>query len=102
MFDHTKSDETANGSPLLEVRDIRKSFRVPHAGKNALRALDGITLDLKRGETLCLVGESGCGKSTLARTLMMLERPDECTVRFDGVDSFSREGSELLSVHRRV
>lgn len=62
---------------LLEVRNIRKSFRVPHAGKNKLCALDGITLDLKRGETLGLVGESGCGKSTLARTLMMLERPDE-------------------------
>ncbi|WP_430540383.1 ATP-binding cassette domain-containing protein [Mycolicibacterium poriferae] len=70
---------------LLEVRDVRKSFRVPHAGKNKLCALDGISLDLARGETLGLVGESGCGKSTLARTLMMLERPDAGTVRFDGV-----------------
>ena len=61
---------------LLEVRDLRKSFRVPNAGKKKLCALDGITLDLARGETLGLVGESGCGKSTLARTLLMLERPD--------------------------
>ena len=53
---------------LLEVRDLRKSFRVPNASKKRLCALDGITLDLKRGETLGLVGESGCGKSTLART----------------------------------
>ena len=74
---------------LLEVRDVRKSFRVPHAGKNKLCALDGITLDLARGETLGLVGKSGCGKSTLARTLMMLDRPDEGTVRFDGVDPFT-------------
>jgi oligopeptide transport system ATP-binding protein len=87
---------------LLQVRDVRKSFRVPHAGKNKLCALDGITLDLKRGETLGLVGESGCGKSTLARTLMMLERPDEGTVRFDGVDPFSLKGSELLKFRRRV
>ena len=48
---------------LLEVRDVRKSFRVPHAGKNRLCALDGISLDLARGETLGLVGESGCGTS---------------------------------------
>ncbi|GAB3217028.1 ATP-binding cassette domain-containing protein [Mycolicibacterium hippocampi] len=87
---------------LLEVRDVRKSFRVPHAGKNKLCALDGITLDLKRGETLGLVGESGCGKSTLARTLLMLERPDEGTVRFDGVDPFGLRGAELLKFRSRV
>ena len=87
---------------LLEVRDVRKSFRVPHAGKNKLCALDGITLDLARGETLGLVGESGCGKSTLARTLMMLDRPDEGTVRFDGVDPFSLRGADLLKFRSRV
>jgi oligopeptide transport system ATP-binding protein len=86
---------------LLEIRDLKKSFRVPHA-KKALQALDGITLDLRRGETLGLVGESGCGKSTLARTLMMLERPDSGTVRFDGVDPFGLKGPELLSFRRRV
>lgn len=87
---------------LLEVRDVRKSFSVPHAGKNKLCALDGITLNLARGETLGLVGESGCGKSTLARTLMMLERPDEGSVRFDGIDPFSLKGADLLKFRRRV
>ncbi|WP_374157938.1 ABC transporter ATP-binding protein [Mycobacterium sp. G7A2] len=87
---------------LLEVRDVRKSFRVPHAGKNRLCALDGISLDLARGETLGLVGESGCGKSTLARTLLMLERPDAGTVRFDGVDPFTLTGAELLKFRSRV
>ncbi len=96
------SDQPAVDENLIEVRDVRKSFRVPHAGKNKLCALDGITLDLKRGETLGLVGESGCGKSTLARTLMMLERPDEGTVRFDGVDPFSLKGDDLLKFRRRV
>jgi oligopeptide transport system ATP-binding protein len=87
--------------PLLQVRDLRKSFRVP-GSKNALCALDGITLDLRRGETLGLVGESGCGKSTLARTLMMLERPDSGTVTFDGIDPFSLRGKDLLKFRRRV
>ncbi|MED5814182.1 oligopeptide/dipeptide ABC transporter ATP-binding protein [Mycolicibacterium sp. 050232] len=84
---------------LLTVRDLRKSFRV---GKSRLAALDGIDLDLGRGETLGLVGESGCGKSTLARTLMMLERPDSGSVTFDGIDPFSLRGAELLKFRRRV
>lgn len=90
---------------LLEVRELTKSFRVPGRGghdKNRLRALDGIDLDLRRGETLGLVGESGCGKSTLARTLMMLERPDAGTVSFDGIDPFTLSGKELLKFRRRV
>jgi oligopeptide transport system ATP-binding protein len=87
---------------LLEVRDVAKSFRVPNAGKNKLRALDGITLELDRGETLGLVGESGCGKSTLARTLLMLERPDSGTVTFDGIDPFGLRGKDLLNFRRRV
>lgn len=57
---------------------------------------------LERGETLGVVGESGCGKSTLARTLLMLEHPDEGTVRFGGVDPFALKGKELLAWRRRV
>jgi oligopeptide transport system ATP-binding protein len=67
-----------------------------------LRALDGVSLDLARGETLGLVGESGCGKSTLARHLLMLERPDSGTVRFRGTDPFTLSGRELLDWRRRV
>jgi len=87
---------------LLEVRDLTKTFRIPGAGKQRLHALDGIALNLARGETLGLVGESGCGKSTLARTLMLLERPDSGTVTFDGIDPFGLGGKELLSFRRRV
>jgi len=89
---------------LLSVRDLCKTFRVPGArgAKAKLCALDGINLDLARGETLGLVGESGCGKSTLARTLLMLERPDSGTVSFDGTDPFGLRGKELLKFRRRV
>ena len=87
---------------LLEVRDLTKSFEVPGGGKNILRALDGISLEVARGETLGLVGESGCGKSTLARTLMMLERPDSGTVTFDGIDPYGLRGKDLLKFRRRV
>jgi oligopeptide transport system ATP-binding protein len=90
-------------TPLLEVRDLTKIFPVRHAGKRKeLRALDGVTLDLHRGETLGLVGESGCGKSTLARTLLMLETPDGGSVRFDGVDPTTTKGADLLAFRRRV
>ena len=95
------SEQNPVTDQLLSVRDLSKSFRVP-GGKNKLCALDGITLDLARGETLGLVGESGCGKSTLARTLLMLERPDAGSVTFDGIDPFSLRGKDLLKFRRRV
>ncbi|WP_299055887.1 dipeptide ABC transporter ATP-binding protein [uncultured Nocardioides sp.] len=91
------------GDALLQVRDLTKVFDVRQGRQTThLRALDGVTLDLRRGETLGLVGESGCGKSTLARTLLMLERPNAGTIRFDGVDPLSLSGKELLAFRRRV
>jgi oligopeptide transport system ATP-binding protein len=90
-------------APLLQVRDLTKIFPVRHGGKSMeLRALDGVNLELRRGETLGLVGESGCGKSTLARTLLMLERPDGGSISFGGVDPHSLSGKELLQFRRRV
>uniref|UniRef100_UPI003D8B23E5 ABC transporter ATP-binding protein n=1 Tax=Gordonia sp. B7-2 TaxID=3420932 RepID=UPI003D8B23E5 len=88
---------------VLEVRDVGKTFTVSgKSGRKQLRALDGINLDLRKGETLGLVGESGCGKSTLARTLMMLERPDDGTVRWDGTDPYRLKGKDLLALRRKV
>ncbi|MDT0344289.1 ABC transporter ATP-binding protein [Streptomyces litchfieldiae] len=96
--------DNAPPQPLLEARGLTKSFRVPRSpsGSNRLRALDGVDLTVGRGETLGLVGESGCGKSTLARVLLMLERPDAGTVRFDGTDPFALRGKELLAWRRKV
>ncbi|PRB68087.1 oligopeptide/dipeptide ABC transporter ATP-binding protein [Arthrobacter sp. MYb213] len=93
-----------NAENVLEVKDLSKTFHVSAgaAGTKELRALDGINLTVRKGETLGLVGESGCGKSTLARTLMMLEQPDSGTVRFEGQDPFGLRGKELLKWRRRV
>ncbi|WP_105035277.1 ABC transporter ATP-binding protein [Cryobacterium aureum] len=88
--------------PLLDVRGLTKNFHVPGRGNNVLCALDRIDLHVGRGETLGLVGESGCGKSTLARTLLMLEQPDEGTIRFEGTDPFGLKGKQLLAWRRRV
>src|SRR5699024_3109441 len=80
-----------------------KTFQVSGTrGNNTLTALDGVSLAVRRGETLGLVGESGCGKSTLARTLMMLETPDSGTIRFEGQNPFEMRGKELLKWRRRV
>lgn len=90
--------------PLLEVSGVSKTFNVAKgpSGRSRLRALDNVDLTLGRGETLGIVGESGCGKSTLARVLLMLEKPEEGTVRFGGVDPFGMKGKELLAWQRRV
>lgn len=70
--------------PLLSVRDIAKHYP---AGRSAsVRALDGVSFDLRAGETLGIVGESGCGKSTLGRAILRLTDPTRGAVRFEGSD----------------
>ncbi|PZP45174.1 MAG: glutathione ABC transporter ATP-binding protein [Azospirillum brasilense] len=78
----------AAGEPLLTLRDVRKEFVLPApwpwTPRRSVRAVDGVTLDIRQGETLGLVGESGCGKSTLARLLMQIETPSGGTLLLDG------------------
>ena len=70
---------------LLEARDLVKHFPVRRS-KDVVHAVDGVSLDVRRGETLGIVGESGCGKSTLGRLLVRLHEPTSGTVRFRGDD----------------
>ena len=67
-----------------------------------VKALDGVSFELYKGETLGIVGESGCGKSTLARTLMRLEEPTAGKLIFDGVDVYSQTGSAMRRLRRDI
>ena len=83
-------------APLVSIRDLVKTY------PNGTRALDGITLDIDRGEFVVLIGLSGSGKSTLLRTINRLVDPTSGTVTFDGIDVTRARGAELRRVRRRI
>ncbi len=94
-------------APLLEVRQLKVYFPITrgivverHVGD--VRAVDDVTLTLRRGETLGLVGESGCGKSTLGRAILRLYRPTAGSITFDGQDITTLGGAALRTVRRRM
>ncbi|MEQ1858158.1 MAG: dipeptide ABC transporter ATP-binding protein [Longimicrobiales bacterium] len=95
-----------SGAPLLEVRELTKHFPVrrgPFGGpRQQVRAVDGVSFDLWKGETLGLVGESGCGKSTTGRALLRLLEPTSGQVRFDGQDVLALDSRGLRALRRRV
>jgi oligopeptide transport system ATP-binding protein len=93
--------------PILQVTDLVKHFPVRTGVLfkrtiGQVRAVDGVSFDLNRGETLGVVGESGCGKSTLAQVLMRLEPPTSGTATFEGRDMFAMRGAELRRLRRDV
>jgi peptide/nickel transport system ATP-binding protein/oligopeptide transport system ATP-binding protein len=94
----------AHGEPLVQVRDLVKHFPI-RAGLlqrqvGAVQAVDGVSFDVFRGETLGLVGESGCGKSTTARMLMRLIDPTSGSITFDGTDISTMGRRELKPMRR--
>jgi len=96
---------------LLQTRDLAKFFDVSPpwlnrvlegAPRQLLRAVDGVSFEINRGETLSLVGESGCGKSTVARLICGLYTPTRGSVVFDGIDLAAiAQRSEMLKMRRR-
>lgn len=91
---------------LLRVDNLVKHFPIMRGvfqkQVGAVRAVDGISFEVKRGETLGLVGESGCGKSTTGRAVLQLYRPTSGSVDFDGVDLVKLKGEELRTMRRKM
>ena len=96
----------AEPTPLLEVSGVSKHFLLPReelfSPHRVLRAVDGVDLQVMRGETVGLVGESGCGKSTLARLVTRLHEPTAGRIVFDGTDITHATQGELRPLRRRM
>ncbi|MFP4437072.1 MAG: ABC transporter ATP-binding protein [Chloroflexaceae bacterium] len=96
-----------NDEILIDVRNLKMHFPVTQGiifrrKIGAIRAVDGVSFAIRRGETLGLVGESGCGKSTTGRAILQLHRPTSGEVRFAGHDLTTLRGEELRKMRRNV
>ena len=91
---------------LLEVRDLKKYFPIKSGilGRtaNVLRAVDGVSFTIRKGETLGLVGESGCGKTTLGRTLLRLIEPTEGSIHFEGTEITRLPREQMRRLRRQM
>ncbi|RKN44467.1 ABC transporter ATP-binding protein [Micromonospora endolithica] len=95
------------GETVLKVENLVKHFPISRGVVfqrqiGAVKAVDGVSFELRRGETLGIVGESGCGKSTLARLLMRLEAPTSGRATLEGRDLFKASGGELRRLRRNM
>ena len=97
---------TAAGLPIIETVGVTKHFATGHgrpAGRRAtLKAVDGISLAINRGETLALVGETGSGKTTFGRLLLGLYRPTSGDIRYQGTSILDRRSEAARTVRRQV
>jgi oligopeptide transport system ATP-binding protein len=98
------SDLDANGGAkngtLLQIKDLKKHFRIARGA--ALKAVDGISLDIKKGETVGLVGESGCGKTTAGRVLVRLYEPSDGEVILEGKNVHEAQDEEAKLLNRKM
>ncbi|WP_223787944.1 ABC transporter ATP-binding protein [Marinicella meishanensis] len=100
-----KPDKTQQGV-LLEVRDLKTHFPLKSGlfGRvnDHVKAVDGVSFQVHKGETLGLVGESGCGKTTLGRTILNLQAPTAGQVHFDGIDVFAQNPKQMRQLRSRM
>jgi oligopeptide/dipeptide ABC transporter ATP-binding protein len=98
---------STSGEPVLQVRGLYKHFPLTQGivfkrQIGAVKAVDGVDLDLRKGETLGIVGESGCGKSTVARLLVHLEHATRGQILYKGEDITKLSGRALKAVRRNI
>ncbi|WP_150912183.1 ABC transporter ATP-binding protein [Marinobacter halotolerans] len=107
---------TSPSSPLVDIRGLEKSFDLSgslleqisfkggrfHRKQEAVHAINGVDLQVQKGEALCVVGESGCGKSTVARTVMGLLSPTAGEVHYDGQRIDHLSGRDVLPYRRKM
>src|SRR5216683_5313232 len=99
--------DSVSGDTLVAVRDLQVHFRIRPSlltgrGGGWIRAVDGVSLDIQRGETLGLVGESGSGKSTLGLAILQLHRATAGSVEFDGQELTHLRAEELRPIRRKM
>jgi peptide/nickel transport system ATP-binding protein len=98
--------QIARGTPLLRAQGVSKQFRVGNSimpgGNTIVHAVDNVSLEVWRGETLGLVGESGCGKSTLGRCLVRLYEITEGKIEFEGIDISTAKTRALRPIRQRM
>ena len=93
-------ENTEKKQPLVQVKNLCKYFEISR--KETLKAVDDLTFDIYKGETVSLVGESGCGKSTTGRTMIKLYNPTSGNVYYDGKDIFKYNHAEQKEFCKKV
>jgi len=105
-----RSEDIADGEPLVQIRGMRKWFPVNvgflssmlYKQETYVKAVDGVSFDIMKGEILVLAGESGCGKTTTGRCILHLEPPTDGTVFYAGTDMSTLDRTEIKDLRKRM